>query len=491
MQPACQQDSAQLDYDYCQPPLAGPGLLMAARLLHAACYRIVFPMLQTLMCHVRPSSASALLLTAALGLSAAPAVLAQTTAAAPAPMAASSAKVIQTRPGAMVSRIASANRPAGATLDQTLLAILRVNPDAFMADNINLLKKGAALTMPTAEQALSTPADEARALIRQQHADYEKHGYGLVQLMAAGVAASASASTSASAPATVVVPATPAASAPAQPEEAASSGTTAAVAVPDATASASVHAASAASAPALVASDMASAASAAAPAAVAEPASQPVAASEPSPAPVSESAPASDSLPWWAWTLIGVLALLVIGFLLLWRAAQRREAERLAAEAAAAAGPRASAEALSRAMDLSQPDHVPALEQELVPEAAPIAATAAVADSTAEQEDLSGLTLELPDEVAPPEGAEPATSDNKPLVFDFSNLSLDIEGPADLQPGETALLTKLSLAREFLAISDLDGARVLAQEVADKTDSDSLKAEADALLARIAASSED
>ncbi|MEE1653885.1 MULTISPECIES: FimV/HubP family polar landmark protein [Brachymonas] len=450
-------------------------------------------MLQTLMCHVRPSSASALLLTAALGLSAAPAVLAQTTAAAPAPMAASSAKVIQTRPGAMVSRIASANRPAGATLDQTLLAILRVNPDAFMADNINLLKKGAALTMPTAEQALSTPADEARVLIRQQHADYEKHGYGLVQLMAAGVAASASASasTSASASATVVVPATPAASAPAQPEEAASSGTTAAVAVPDATASASVHAASAASAPALVASDMASAASAAAPAAVAEPASQPVAASEPSPAPVSESAPASDSLPWWAWTLIGVLALLVIGFLLLWRAAQRREAERLAAEAAAAAGPRASAEALSRAMDLSQPDHVPALEQELVPEAAPIAATAAVADSAAEQEDLSGLTLELPDEVASPEGAESATSDNKPLVFDFSNLSLDIEGPADLQPGEAALLTKLALAREFLAISDLDGARVLAQEVADKTDSDSLKAEADALLARIAASSED
>ena len=483
MQPACQQDSAQLDYDYCQPPLAGPGLLMAARLLHAACYRIVFPMLQTLMRCTRPSSASALLLTAALGLSAAPAVLAQTTAAASAPVAASSAKVIQTRPGAMVSRIASANRPAGATLDQTLLAILRVNPDAFMADNINLLKKGAALTMPTAEQALSTPADEARALIRQQHADYEKHGYGLVQLMAAGAAASA--------PAAVAVPAAPIASAPAQPEEAASSGTTAAVAVPDATASASVHAASAASAPALVASDMASAASAAAPAAVAEPASQPVAASEPSPAPVSESAPASDSLPWWAWTLIGVLALLVIGFLLLWRAAQRREAERLAAEAAAAAGPRASAEALSRAMDLSQPDHVPALEQELVPEAAPIAATAAVADSTAEQEDLSGLTLELPDEVAPPEGAEPATSDSKPLVFDFSNLSLDIEGPADLQPGEAALLTKLSLAREFLAISDLDGARVLAQEVADKTDSDSLKAEAEALLARIAASSED
>ena len=66
----------------------------------------------------------------------------------------------------MVSRIASANRPAGATQDQTLLAILHANPDAFMADNINLLKKGAALTMPTAEQALSVPAEEARALIR-------------------------------------------------------------------------------------------------------------------------------------------------------------------------------------------------------------------------------------------------------------------------------------------------------------------------------------
>ena len=480
MQPACQQDSAQLDYDYCQPPLAGPGLLMAARLLHAACYRIVFPMLQTLMRCTRPSSASALLLTAALGLSAAPAVLAQTTAAASAPVAASSAKVIQTRPGAMVSRIASANRPAGATLDQTLLAILRVNPDAFMADNINLLKKGAALTMPTAEQALSTPADEARALIRQQHADYEKHGYGLVQLAAAG---------SASAPVASAAPAAPVASAPIAADNA-SSGATAAVAVPDTAASASVDATSAAPAPALPASEAASAATVIAPPAVVEPASQPASTSEAAPAPVTESAPAG-SLPWWAWTLIGVLALLVIGFLLLWRAAQRREAERLAAEAAAAAGPRASAEALSRAMDLSQPDHVPALEQELVPEAAPIAATAAVADSTAEQEDLSGLTLELPDEVAPPEGAEPATSDNKPLVFDFSNLSLDIEGPADLQPGEAALLTKLALAREFLAISDLDGARVLAQEVADKTDSDSLKADADALLARIAASSED
>ena len=480
MQPACQQDSAQLDYDYCQPPLAGPGLLMAARLLHAACYRIVFPMLQTLMRCTRPSSASALLLTAALGLSAAPAVLAQTTAAASAPVAASSAKVIQTRPGAMVSRIASANRPAGATLDQTLLAILRVNPDAFMADNINLLKKGAALTMPTAEQALSTPADEARALIRQQHADYEKHGYGLVQLAAAG---------SASAPVASAAPAAPVASAPIAADNA-SSGATAAVAVPDTAASASVDATSAAPAPALPASEAASAATVIAPPAVVEPASQPASTSEAAPAPVTESAPAG-SLPWWAWTLIGVLALLVIGFLLLWRAAQRREAERLAAEAAAAAGPRASAEALSRAMDLSQPDHVPALEQELVPEAAPIAATAAVADSAAEQEDLSGLTLELPDKAASPEGAEPATSDSKPLVFDFSNLSLDIEGPADLQPGEAALLTKLSLAREFLAISDLDGARVLAQEVADKTESDSLKADAEALLARIAASDED
>ncbi|MEJ3958963.1 FimV/HubP family polar landmark protein [Brachymonas sp. G13] len=437
-------------------------------------------MLQTLMRCTRPSSASALLLTAALGLSAAPAVLAQTTAAASAPVAASSAKVIQTRPGAMVSRIASANRPAGATLDQTLLAILRVNPDAFMADNINLLKKGAALTMPTAEQALSTPADEARALIRQQHADYEKHGYGLVQLAAAG---------SASAPVASAAPAAPVASAPIAADNA-SSGATAAVAVPDTAASASVDATSAAPAPALPASEAASAATVIAPPAVVEPASQPASTSEAAPAPVTESAPAG-SLPWWAWTLIGVLALLVIGFLLLWRAAQRREAERLAAEAAAAAGPRASAEALSRAMDLSQPDHVPALEQELVPEAAPIAATAAVADSAAEQEDLSGLTLELPDKAASPEGAEPATSDSKPLVFDFSNLSLDIEGPADLQPGEAALLTKLSLAREFLAISDLDGARVLAQEVADKTESDSLKADAEALLARIAASDED
>ena len=430
-------------------------------------------MFQILKHSVRPSFASALLLAGVLGLSASPAVLAQSATAASAPVA-SAAKVIQTRPGAMVSRIASANRPAGATQDQTLLAILHANPDAFMADNINLLKKGAALTMPTAEQALSVPAEEARALIRQQHADYEKHGYGLVQLAAAGTA---------SAPvATASAVEAPVASTPA----AAASIMAPASAAPVV---AAVPAASSASEAALVAS------AASAPAATIASAPASVVA-----APASEAAPVStgNGLPWWAWTLTGVLALLLIGFLQLWRAAQRREAERLAAEAAAAAGPRASAEALSRAMDLSQPDHVPALEQELQARPADVAPAAAAATTTRDDPlpedsaDLSGLTLDLPEEDADSNSADdalpPAT--DKPLVFDFSNLSLDIEGPADAEPGETALLTKLSLAREFFAISDLDGARVLAQEVLDKTDSSSLKADAEALLARIAASDE-
>ena len=430
-------------------------------------------MFQILKHSVRPSFASALLLAGVLGLSASPAVLAQSATAASAPVA-SAAKVVQTRPGAMVSRIASANRPAGATQDQTLLAILHANPDAFMADNINLLKKGAALTMPTAEQALSVPAEEARALIRQQHADYEKHGYGLVQLAAAGTA---------SAPvATASAVEAPVASTPA----AAASVMAPASAAPVV---AALPAASSASEAALVAS------AASAPAATIASAPASVVA-----APASEAAPAStgNGLPWWAWTLTGVLALLLIGFLQLWRAAQRREAERLAAEAAAAAGPRASAEALSRAMDLSQPDHVPALEQELQARPADVAPAAAAATTThddplpEDSADLSGLTLDLPEEDADSNSADdalpPAT--DKPLVFDFSNLSLDIEGPADAEPGETALLTKLSLAREFFAISDLDGARVLAQEVLDKTDSSSLKADAEALLARIAASDE-
>lgn len=436
-------------------------------------------MFQILKHSVRPSFASALLLAGVLGLSASPAVLAQSATAASAPVA-SAAKVVQTRPGAMVSRIASANRPAGATQDQTLLAILHANPDAFMADNINLLKKGAALTMPTAEQALSVPAEEARALIRQQHADYEKHGYGLVQLAAAGTA-SAPVATASAVEAPVLVPA-PVASTPA----AAASVMAPASAAPVV---AALPAASSASEAALVAS------AASAPAATIASAPASVVA-----APASEAAPAStgNGLPWWAWTLTGVLALLLIGFLQLWRAAQRREAERLAAEAAAAAGPRASAEALSRAMDLSQPDHVPALEQELQARPADVAPAAATTTTThddplpEDSADLSGLTLDLPEEDADSNSADdalpPAT--DKPLVFDFSNLSLDIEGPADAEPGETALLTKLSLAREFFAISDLDGARVLAQEVLDKTDSSSLKADAEALLARIAASDE-
>ncbi|PWK49118.1 FimV/HubP family polar landmark protein [Pleionea mediterranea] len=53
--------------------------------------------------------------------------------------------------------IAGKVRPSNATIHQTLVALFRANPDAFVNQNINLLKKGAVLEIPDASQIASTP----------------------------------------------------------------------------------------------------------------------------------------------------------------------------------------------------------------------------------------------------------------------------------------------------------------------------------------------
>lgn len=67
--------------------------------------------------------------------------------------------------------IANNNRPnAGANMEQLMVSILRMNPQAFYQNNINALKKGAILRLPSAEEANQVSVAEAAEAIQSQNA---------------------------------------------------------------------------------------------------------------------------------------------------------------------------------------------------------------------------------------------------------------------------------------------------------------------------------
>ena len=82
------------------------------------------------------------------------------------------AEAVTVKRGDTAGRIAGANKPASATLEQMLVAMLRANPDAFIGDNVNRLKAGAVLDLPDDAQAQAVPAEQARRLIVAQSRDF-------------------------------------------------------------------------------------------------------------------------------------------------------------------------------------------------------------------------------------------------------------------------------------------------------------------------------
>ncbi len=70
--------------------------------------------------------------------------------------------------GDTLSEIAGGLANSGYTLDQTMLALLRANPDAFIGGNINLVKQGAVLRVPASGELASLGADEAAVMVRDQ-----------------------------------------------------------------------------------------------------------------------------------------------------------------------------------------------------------------------------------------------------------------------------------------------------------------------------------
>jgi len=93
--------------------------------------------------------------------------------AAPAePKTTASESSIKVKAGDTASAIAAAHKSADLSLDQMLVALLRANPDAFIQDNVNRIKAGAIVTIPTQEQASATSRAQATQIISAQSQDF-------------------------------------------------------------------------------------------------------------------------------------------------------------------------------------------------------------------------------------------------------------------------------------------------------------------------------
>lgn len=68
--------------------------------------------------------------------------------------------------------IAKAARPDGVSIHQTMLDIQRLNPDAFLDGNINRIKAGYIIYLPSAEDISSADLEEALAEVKQQNEDW-------------------------------------------------------------------------------------------------------------------------------------------------------------------------------------------------------------------------------------------------------------------------------------------------------------------------------
>ena len=77
--------------------------------------------------------------------------------------------------GDTASELAIDKMPDGVSLDQMLVALLRNNPDAFVDANVNRMKAGALITLPTAQEAKAVSRDEARREIQVQAKDFEAY----------------------------------------------------------------------------------------------------------------------------------------------------------------------------------------------------------------------------------------------------------------------------------------------------------------------------
>lgn len=90
-------------------------------------------------------------------------------------------QTVTVQAGQTASQLARAHMSGPVSLEQMLVAMQRQNPQAFIQDNVNLLRAGAVLRMPTVGQALQIPAAEARQLVIAHHREFASHAQRIAQ----------------------------------------------------------------------------------------------------------------------------------------------------------------------------------------------------------------------------------------------------------------------------------------------------------------------
>jgi pilus assembly protein FimV len=100
--------------------------------------------------------------------------------AAPLPLPSTDGQTHTVRRGETLAGIAGGLR-RGYSLDQTIVALLRANPDAFIGGNANRLKAGAVLRLPDDAGIARYTPDEAALVVREQAAQWRGAGRALPQ----------------------------------------------------------------------------------------------------------------------------------------------------------------------------------------------------------------------------------------------------------------------------------------------------------------------
>lgn len=106
---------------------------------------------------------------------AAPAAVAPTPAAAPAAAAPGAQEYGPIAKGETLGKIAASLKPQGVSLEQMLVGLYRSNPDAFIRNNLNLVKSGRILRVPDAQELAAISQGDAVKEYRAQVADWRAY----------------------------------------------------------------------------------------------------------------------------------------------------------------------------------------------------------------------------------------------------------------------------------------------------------------------------
>lgn len=81
----------------------------------------------------------------------------------------------QVKRGDTLSKIAKESKPPSATLEQMMVALFNANQRAFEGGNMNRLRAGSIVTVPSADAATATPPAEAQKVVRLQASDWRTY----------------------------------------------------------------------------------------------------------------------------------------------------------------------------------------------------------------------------------------------------------------------------------------------------------------------------